>query len=593
MVKKRELFPKPIFDEEALLDFLDRHGVKKVHAGKIWRQLLMDPKHDFEKLKRLQIPARIIPALKHEFAYCTSKLTGFERSELDGTVKMLIQLQDGPEIEAVIINHTGEEVGGESGKEMKDGTGARVELRKTLCVSSQSGCRLGCTFCATGTMKLEGNLWAGEIMEQLIHADAVLRVIYRQQAANVALKMHKELDTIVEEAEEDAETAEKEKDGNLSDTSTHDSDEKHEAETNLGSNAGLNLEEILKEAQKLNNAYLGSDQLGGGSTGGRGTSMVTNADGFTYMATTVQNIVFMGMGEPLENYENVVASLQGLSDPQRFGLAMRNFTVSTVGIVPRMRDLLLKLPNVKMALSLHGANEKLRNEIVPVSKNYSLESLIEVLDEYSARHASDGKRKGMVMISYIMIDGVNDYDEACEDLVKMCKGRPVIVNLIPFNKFDPYQGNNLKPGQIHPAASYQTSKPERMQHFMRRLEANDIRVFERRPHGRDISAACGQLAKRSCKDKDSLNKVPDIEGALKVNSVVPLSRDLMKNKKKDEAEEKGCDDEKKLGSKPSGSKPSGCPFSDGTLMNNIILGSAVVLFAATVGAMWLKDRRKR
>merc|ERR1711862_35843 len=146
-------------------------------------------------------------------------------------------------------------------------------------------------------------------------------------------------------------------------------------------------------------------------------------------------------GELLENYDNVVASLRGLTDEKRFSLAMRNCTVSTVGIVPKIRDLLTTFPNVKMALSLHAPTQELREKIVPVSRKYGIDTLINEIDFYAERHESDGKRKGMVMISYIMIRDVNDTHACLEEMVQLFKKRNVVINLIPFNKFDPFAAN--------------------------------------------------------------------------------------------------------------------------------------------------------
>jgi len=266
----------------------------------------------------------------------------------------------------VLIRHTGEPEDPE--RRQAD----RCGQRDTLCLSSQVGCRLGCTFCATGTMGLQGNLLPGEIQEQLIHA--------------------------------------------------------------------RNLRQV-------------------------------------------SNIVFMGMGEPLENYDGVTSAIRGLVDPQRFSVAPSSITVSTVGIVGNMRRFMEDLPKVKLAVSLHAPTQELREQIVPIAKTYSLETLMEVVDEYAARTESDGKRKGMVMVSYVLLAGVNDSDECAHQLCDLVKGRPVIVNLIPYN---PFEENVYR---------YETPSPERVDTFQQILAAVDIRVFERRHHGRDIAAACGQLAK--------------------------------------------------------------------------------------------------
>jgi len=364
MVRRRELRPKPVLDEPALRSFLASHGVKPVHMGNIWRHLLANPACPLNEIPG--IPDKIRQPLSEEFTFMTSTMTKSIQSSIDGTIKMLIRLQDGGEIEAVLIHHSGE-------AEHPDQRQAdRCGERDTLCVSSQVGCRLGCTFCATGTMGLQGNLWAGEIQEQLLHARAL---------------------------------------------------------------------------------------------------------------RNVSNIVFMGMGEPLENYDGVTSAIRGLTDTQRFGLAPSSVTVSTVGIVGNMRRLMDDLPKVKLAISLHAPNQQLREELVPIAKSFKLDSLMQVIDDYAARTVSDGKRKGMVMVSYVLLEGVNDSDECADQLRDLVANRPVIINLIPYNPFD---------GNIH---EYKTPSPERVDAFLQRLVSAGIRVFERRHHGRDIAAACGQLAK--------------------------------------------------------------------------------------------------
>merc|ERR1712194_399082 len=162
----------------------------------------------------------------------------------------------------------------------------------------------------------------------------------------------------------------------------------------------------------------------------------------------ISNIVFMGMGEPMENYDAVTKSLKGMTSQRRFGLAQRNCTISTVGIVPMMKRLFSEMPAVKMALSLHAPNQKLREKIVPVSRKYHLDTLMETLDIYAEMHATDGKRKGLIMVSYIMIDGVNDKPEHWKELAALMKDRQVVVNLIPFNSFDPYAN---QPGGVKPS----------------------------------------------------------------------------------------------------------------------------------------------
>ncbi|CAD7939688.1 unnamed protein product [Amoebophrya sp. A25] len=538
---------KSIFDEKLLKEFLDNVGAKQSQMPTIWRVLLRTG-GDWDALyQEGTFPAtRLVPLLKQEFAYCTSSVSDLEQSALDGTIKLLIRLSNGSEVEAVIINHTGEDMNSslctanveaemaapapvpeETGagsscsssssstthttkntnstktkkktaadsyldRGLLDAKRPRIEMRKTLCVSSQIGCKLGCTFCATGTMKLERSLTSGEIMEQLLLADHALSVLTGNQMTLMSSSggAPRGEDT-TDHAEEDA------------------SSSKNSTEVAMNNNttAGASKKAtLLDRIQKERHSYFGS---------------------------FISNIVFMGMGEPLENYDNVVSSLKGMCSQQRFGLGQRNVTISTVGIVPQMRQLFLELPNVKLALSLHAPNQELRNVIVPVSKKYPLPELMSALDEYASRHATDGKRKGLVMISYIMIDGVNDTAEHCYQLCELLKGRQVLVNLIPFNQFDPYanQPAGKAPSKRrHPAEHYRPSKPEQIVWFCKTIEEHGIKAFERRPHGRDISAACGQLAKINKTDGSVFAEVGEIEGNQRkyINKVVPLSREVVK-----------------------------------------------------------------
>merc|ERR1712071_454091 len=169
--------------------------------------------------------------------------------------------------------------------------------RTTLCVSSQVGCAMGCTFCATGTMGIRGNLTSGEILEQIVHAENILH--------------------------EEARIKEEE-----------------QAKENLES---VSSENINTKRKKNKKKYSG-----------------------------ITNVVFMGMGEPLNNYKNVVSAVKGLMDRRRWNLAHSRICVSTVGVIPKMRQLTKDLPQICLALSLHAPNQKMRTEIVPTATKYPI-----------------------------------------------------------------------------------------------------------------------------------------------------------------------------------------------------------------------------
>jgi len=385
-------------------------------------------------------------------------------------------------------------------------------------------------------MKLEGNLTSGEIMEQLLLADHVLTVLSSREGA-------KSMKIVAEENNDDQ-----------SDES-HSTDEPEDSPASSKKSKRARTMMTENYTEQLLNEINGTGNL------------------CAYFGSYISNIVFMGMGEPLENYDGVVSALKGFTSQHRFGLAQRTCTVSTVGIVPKMRQLTLALPNIKLALSLHAPNQKLREKIVPVSRKYPLPELMKVLDEYSERHVTDGKRKGLVMISYVMIDGVNDTKECCYELCELLKGKQVLVNLIPFNEFDPYANSPPRSTRKHMAENFHPSKPEQITWFAETLiEKAKIKAFERRPHGRDISAACGQLAKiKKNAGADVFNEVDDIEGPNQrkfINKMVPLSRDVVRSRKR-EKKAKRWEDLKKTG----------------------LIGTAVAGGLAILGMIYLRSRK--
>jgi 23S rRNA (adenine2503-C2)-methyltransferase len=204
----------------------------------------------------------------------------------------------------------------------------------------------------------------------------------------------------------------------------------------------------------------------------------------------VSNIVFMGMGEPLANYDAVVTALKILLDDHGFGLSKRKVTVSTSGLVPYM-DRLRQEVDCAMAVSLHAPNDTLRNELVPINKKYPLAELMAACKRYT-----EGKdRKAHIVYEYVMLDGVNDAPEHARQLVKLLAGLPAKVNLIPFNPF--------------PQTQYQRSPMERIRAFADILKAKDILTTIRKTRGDDIDAACGQLAgKVNNRQKQRLRDIP-------------------------------------------------------------------------------------
>jgi len=274
-----------------------------------------------------------------------------EEISTDGTRKWLLRIDDKNAVETVYIPESD---------------------RATLCVSSQIGCVLDCTFCATARQGFAGNLSSAQIIAQLWFAEHRLR-------------------------------------------------------------------------EQLNKSRV------------------------------VSNVVFMGMGEPLANFENVVKAIQIMMDDNAYGLGKRKVTVSTSGLIPKI-DKLRETLDVSLAVSLHAPNDEVRNQLVPLNRRYPISELIDACHRFLA----DKNRKHSITFEYVMLDKVNDQPEHAKQLVKLIKRLPSKVNLIPFNDF--------------PGSGYQRSSDSAIETFKDILQYAGITTIVRRPRGEDIAAACGQLA---------------------------------------------------------------------------------------------------
>ncbi|MBT8089300.1 MAG: 23S rRNA (adenine(2503)-C(2))-methyltransferase RlmN [Gammaproteobacteria bacterium] len=188
----------------------------------------------------------------------------------------------------------------------------------------------------------------------------------------------------------------------------------------------------------------------------------------------VTNVVFMGMGEPLANYRNVVPVLKLLVSDLAFGLSRRRVTLSTSGIVPLIEKLGDDC-NVSLAVSLHAANDELRDEIVPINRLHPIATLLEACWAYAAKQANR-----FITFEYVMLRGVNDSRAHADELVELLTGKPAKVNLIPFNPF--------------PGTQFKRSSADTIRHFQTRLRQRGLVATTRKTRGDDIDAACGQLA---------------------------------------------------------------------------------------------------
>jgi len=187
----------------------------------------------------------------------------------------------------------------------------------------------------------------------------------------------------------------------------------------------------------------------------------------------ISHIVIMGIGEPFDNYDNLIKFIEIVNNPKGLELGSRHITVSTCGLVPKIKEFTLLPYQVNLAISLHAPNNTIRDMIMPVNKAYPLDILIPTLKDYIA------KTNRRVTFEYILLDGINDTEECAIELANLVKGMNCYINLIPYN-----ETNNI---------SYKRTKKENISKFYDILKKNKVNVTIRREYGSKISAACGQL----------------------------------------------------------------------------------------------------
>jgi 23S rRNA (adenine2503-C2)-methyltransferase len=343
------------YDQASLAKFFTDMGEKPFRAKQLMRWMHQFGVHDFAQMTDIAKPLREKLA---QIAHITVPSVQMQQVSDDGTRKWLIDTGAGNGVETVFIPE---------------------DDRGTLCISSQVGCALECTFCSTGRQGFNRNLSVSEIIGQLWLANQSLR----QEA---------------------------------------------------------------------------------------GYDMLSAQD------RIISNVVMMGMGEPLANFEQVVTALNIMLDDSAYGLSRRRVTVSTSGLVPAM-DRLREACPVALAVSLHAPNDALRDEIVPINKKYPIAELMAACLRYLEKAPRD-----FVTFEYVMLDGVNDSVEHAKQLLNIVRDVPCKFNLIPFNPF--------------PNSGYATSRPEHIRQFRDVLMQAGYVVTTRKTRGDDIDAACGQLAGR-------------------------------------------------------------------------------------------------
>ena len=331
------------FTYEQMRDLAESFGWKKFRGHQIFQWLYRERVTDFDAMTNLSKDTREI--LKTHYSIDPLRLVRKQVSH-DGTTKFLFATEDGSLLESVMMV---------------------FDYGKSVCVSSQVGCNMGCAFCASGLTKKKRDLTSGETVAQV-------------------LKIQRELD-------------------------------------------------------KTN------DRL--------------------------SHIVVMGTGEPFDNYENLMTFLETVNHDRGLGIGSRHITVSTCGIVPRIYDFSKAHTQYNLAISLHAPNQALRQELMPVSKAYPLDELMEAIRFYG----QENNRR--LTFEYILLKGVNDQPEHARQLAKLLKGLNAYVNLIPYNSVDEKQFKSVK----HDEAMV----------FYDLLMKNHVRATIRKEHGQDIDAACGQL----------------------------------------------------------------------------------------------------
>lgn len=335
--------------KEQLIAQLEQLGEKPFRAKQIYEWLWQKSAVDFDDMTNLSKELR--EKLKEHFVIHTISAYKVQKSN-DGTIKSAFQLHDKHLIEGVLIP---------------------TEDRATACVSSQVGCSLTCSFCATGFLKRERNLTAAEIYDQV--------VLINQQS---------------------------------------------------NESVGRNL----------------------------------------------SNIVFMGMGEPLLNYSNVVSAIDKITSEEGLNMSAKRITVSTAGIAKMIKKLADDGVKFNLALSLHAADDGKRNTIMPINEQNNIEALLEALKYFQS------KCKGEVTFEYILLDGVNDTIDDAKKLVDICRQlEDVKINVIEYNKID--------------QADFHKSTVETREKFIDYLSKHKVIANVRKSRGKDIDAACGQLANKS------------------------------------------------------------------------------------------------
>jgi 23S rRNA (adenine2503-C2)-methyltransferase len=355
---------------EELRVFVESLGEKKYRAAQLFAWLYAKGAQSFDEMTDISLEFRTV--LGHAARLDNLALVRKSVSSADGTTKFLFRMHDGLLIESVLIP--------------PEQDSPAAERRLTLCLSTQVGCPLDCKFCATGTMGFLRNLTAGEIIDQVIHAQ--------------------------------------------------------------------------RDASRR-----------------------------------ITNLVYMGMGEPMLNFDEVMKSVDILSDDRSLNIGARHITISTAGYADRIRQMADENRKVKLALSLHTLDNDKRTQLMPITKKFSVNDLIEALEYYYR------KTRRRPTFEYILFDGFNDTKEDIARFVKLSKRIPCKVNIIPFHSI-------AFTGVAGFAATLKPTPRARLEQFAQALREANVTVMVRSSSGEDIEAACGQLAVEETKAHASPHPKP-------------------------------------------------------------------------------------
>ncbi len=338
-------------NKEDLFLWAKENEISEFYAKKIWQNLYRNRVDNFSEM--LDIKEQFIDCLEKNFYFPKLDKTVISKSD-DGTAKFLFELEDKSLIETVLMKH---------------------KFGYSVCVTTQIGCNIACSFCASGLKSKERNLEAGEILSQVLY-------------------IQKHLD---------------------------------------------------KKNEKLS------------------------------------HVVVMGIGEPFDNYKNLIKFLNIINDDNGLAIASKNITVSTSGLVPKIIEFAKEKQKANLAISLHASNNKLRSSLMKINKIFPLEKLFSAINEYIAI------TKKRITFEYIMIKDYNDSIKEAKELVDLLKplGKNAYVNLIPYNPVFEVE--------------FERSKDESIDKFCSYLIQNGIRAIKRKEHGGNIDAACGQLRSRHMK----------------------------------------------------------------------------------------------